>query len=74
VSVRGEPSTAPFEQSVASLAARTFASEDDVRGALQYVEGRGLLRIDRQSEDEFVLVPLGRGGPPADSRNSAGPA
>lgn len=48
------------EQCVASLAARTLASEDDVRGTLQYAEGRGLLRIDRQSEDQFVLVPLGR--------------
>lgn len=48
------------EQSVASLAARTLATEDDVRGALQYAEGRGLLRIDRQPDDQFFLVPLGR--------------
>ncbi|MEU4287370.1 hypothetical protein AB0E63_04040 [Kribbella sp. NPDC026596] len=48
-----------IEQSVASLAARTYASEDDVRGALHYVEGRGLLRIDRQPGDRFTLVPLG---------------
>ena len=48
------------EQSVASLAARTLGSEDDVRGALQYAESRGLLRIDHQPGDQFVMVPLKR--------------
>jgi hypothetical protein len=53
------------EQSVVSLAARTLASEDDVRGALQYAEGRRLLRIDRQPEDQLVMVPLKRAPRPA---------
>ncbi|TDO26245.1 hypothetical protein EV643_1655, partial [Kribbella sp. VKM Ac-2527] len=53
------------EQSIESLAARTIGSEDDVRGALQFAEGRGLLRIDHQPEDQFVMVPLKRKPRPA---------
>jgi hypothetical protein len=47
--------------SLAEIAARTLASEDDVRGALQYAVGPGLLRVDGQLDGQFFLVPIVRG-------------
>ncbi|TWD80742.1 hypothetical protein FB561_1830 [Kribbella amoyensis] len=51
------------EQTVASLATRTLASEDQVRRALQYAESRNLLQIDRRSGDRLALTATRRGRP-----------
>ncbi|WP_432893666.1 DUF6042 family protein [Kribbella sp. CA-245084] len=44
------------EQTVASLAERTCASEDDVRATLEYAESRGLLQIDRTGDNLSLTV------------------
>ncbi|MDX6279893.1 MAG: hypothetical protein QOH03_964 [Kribbellaceae bacterium] len=45
------------EQTVASLARRTLASEDEVRATLQYTEAGRLLQIDHRPDGRLTLTP-----------------
>ena len=48
------------EQTVASLAERTLADEDDVRATLRYAEDRKLLQIEQRPPDKLSLTPHSR--------------
>ncbi len=48
------------EQTPASLAERTLVAENDVRKALQYVEDRKLLQVERRAADNLQLSVLER--------------
>ncbi|MEV6412262.1 hypothetical protein [Kribbella sp. NPDC051718] len=46
------------EQTIASLADRTLASEENVRATLRYAETRRLLQLDHRPENRFTLTAL----------------
>ncbi|MEV0797615.1 hypothetical protein AB0I34_07990 [Kribbella sp. NPDC050281] len=48
------------QQTVASLADRTLAGEDEVRATLRYAGDRKLLQVEQRSPDELVLTPQSR--------------